>query len=89
MKTKEEIAAYMREYRAKHRKRLIEYGRAWYAAMGEEINRRRRKRYATDAEYRERERNRKREYVARKRAEDPQWRRPVKDEPGRPKGKRK
>lgn len=70
MRTKDELAAYMREYRAKHRKHLIEYSRAWYAAMGEEINRRRRKRYATDAEFREHERNRKREYVARKRAED-------------------
>ena len=86
MKTKEQTAAYMREYLAKHREKLIAYGRSWYAAMGEEINRRRRKRYATDAEFRESERNRKREYVARKRAEDPRYRRPVKDEPGRPKG---
>lgn len=49
------------------------------------VNRRLRKRRAEDPEFRERERKRYQDYVARKRAADPRYRRPVKDSPGRPK----
>jgi hypothetical protein len=89
MRTKEQKAAYAREYRAKHREHLIQYHREWYARMGKEINRRLRKRRETDPDWREHECQRHREYVARKRAEDPRWGRPVKDTPGRPMKRKK
>lgn len=84
MKTKQEIAAYMRTYRAKHHEKLIDYHIDWWIDNGEEINRRRRKRYANDPVWREKERQRWRDYVIKKRSQNPEWRRPVKNTPGRP-----
>ena len=54
MWTAEHRAAYMREYRAKHREGILAMERAWKDKYREDINRRDRKRYATDPEYRAR-----------------------------------
>lgn len=84
MRTKEEISEYHRKYYQEHKAQMRAYRLAWWDRMGDEINRRLRKRRATDPEWREKERKRYEEYAKRKRAEDPRWRRPVKDTPGRP-----
>lgn len=52
--TKEYRAAYMREYRKKHREWLRTLHNLWYDKYSEDICRRRKKRYHTDAAYRER-----------------------------------
>lgn len=52
--TKEYRAAYMREYREKHREWLRTTQSLWYGKYSEDICRRRRKRYHNDAAYRER-----------------------------------
>ena len=54
MWTTEKQAAYMREYRAKHREGIKAMERAWKNKYRDDINRRARKRYHEDAEYRER-----------------------------------
>ena len=54
MWTAEKQAAYMREYRAKHREGIKAMERAWKDKYRDDINRRARKRYHEDAEYRER-----------------------------------
>lgn len=54
MWTKEKRAEYMREYRAKHRACIIAMEQAWRDKYREDINRRARRRYATDPEYRAR-----------------------------------
>ena len=52
MKTKEELAAYFREYRRKHRTRLIKYARKYRRANRAAINAARRKKYHTDEAFR-------------------------------------
>jgi hypothetical protein len=86
MKTREELAEYHRQYYLANKERIRAYQKGWWDRMGNEINRRRRKRRQTDPEWRESERLRVAAYAEIKRAEDPRWRRPVKDTPGRPKG---
>lgn len=54
MWTKEKRAEYMREYRAKHRDWIKVTERLWREKYREDINRRARHRYATDAAYRAR-----------------------------------
>ena len=54
MWTAEHRAAYMREYRAKHRNWIKVTERLWREKYREDINRRARRRYATDPEYRAR-----------------------------------
>lgn len=54
MWTAEHRAAYMREYRAKHRAGIKAMERLWREKYREDINRRARHRYATDPEYRAR-----------------------------------
>lgn len=54
MWTAEHRAAYMREYRAKHRAGIKAMERLWREKYREDINRRARRRYATDPEYRAR-----------------------------------
>ena len=54
MWTAEHRAAYMREYRAKHRAGIKAMERLWREKYREDINRRARTRYATDPEYRAR-----------------------------------
>ena len=68
MWTAEHRAAYMREYRAKHRDGIRAMERAWRDRYREDINRRQRKRYATDPEYRARLLATQRASRARKRA---------------------
>ena len=62
MKTKEEISAYMREYRAKHREWLTTLQTLWQQKNGEERRRRYRERYATDPAFRNAELERRRKY---------------------------
>ena len=57
MKTKEELAAYFREYRRKHRTRLVKYARKYRRANRAAINAARRKKYHTDEAFRRYERN--------------------------------
>lgn len=52
--TKEQRAAYMREYRAKNREGIKIMEQAWRERYQDDINRRARKRYANDPEYRAR-----------------------------------
>ena len=54
MWTAEHRATYMREYRAKHRDGIRAMERLWREKYREDINRRARHRYATDAAYRAR-----------------------------------
>ena len=54
MWTAEHRATYMREYRAKHWDGIRAMERLWREKYREDINRRARKRYHTDAAYRER-----------------------------------
>ena len=54
MWTAEHRAAYIREYRAKHRAGIKAMERLWREKYREDINRRARMRYATDPEYRAR-----------------------------------
>ena len=62
MKTKEEKAAYMREYRAKNREWLRTLYSLWQQKNGAERRRRYRKRYATDPDFRRAELERRRKY---------------------------
>ena len=55
MWTAEHRATYMREYRAKHRDGIRAMERLWREKYREDINRRARRRYATDPEYRARD----------------------------------
>ena len=68
MWTAEHRAAYMREYRAKHRAGIKAMERLWREKYREDINRRARRRYAADPEYRARILTRQRASRARKRA---------------------
>ena len=62
MKTKEEVAAYMRDYRAKHREWLRTLQSLWQKKNGEERRRRYRNRYATDPAFRRAELERRSKY---------------------------
>lgn len=52
MWTREKRAEYMREYRARHRAGIKAMEKAWRDRYREDINRRARKRYNSDTEYR-------------------------------------
>lgn len=52
MMTKEEMAAYQREYRRKHRTRLVAYSREYRRTHKAQINAQYRKRYANDEAFR-------------------------------------
>jgi len=52
--TKEQRAAYMREYRAEHKDWMNVTAALWREKYREDINRRARKRYQSDPEYRAR-----------------------------------
>lgn len=52
MKTKEEIATYMREYRRKNLDRIRRYQRLWWYANADRVNAKRRARYYLDPEFR-------------------------------------
>ena len=60
--TKEYRAAYMKEYQAKNREWLRTLQTLWKQKNGAEKNRRYRKRYATDPEFRRAELERRRKY---------------------------
>ena len=62
MKTKEETAAYMRAFRAKHREWLRTLQTLWQQKNGAERRRRYRERYAKDPDFRRAELERRRKY---------------------------